>query len=179
MKILFELLYSFFKIGSFTFGGGYAMVPLIQKEIVENKKWISKDEFIELLALAQSVPGAIAINSAIFVGYRLKKSIGSVAALLGIVIPSFIIILAIAMFFADFKDNPTVNNVFKGMRPAVVALIVTPIYNLAKGMGWYKIAIAIIGAFIVWFLGVSPVYLIIIGAVAGFLYGIYRKEGVE
>lgn len=181
-NLCLELFKSFFKIGLFTFGGGYAMIPLIQNEVVYRRSWVDEDSFLELLTLAQSAPGPISLNTAVFVGYSMRKWKGALAAILGVIIPSFVIILAIAVFFADFKDNTIVEAAFKGMRPAVVALIVAPVFGLSKGMGGYRIALAIVAAGIVWRFSVSPIWFIIAGAVGGLLWMGYRhmknkKEG--
>ena len=129
MKQLWEIFWSFFKIGLFTFGGGYAMIPLIQREVIDHRKWIPASEFLDLLTLAQSVPGPIAINTAVFVGYKRSGLRGACASLLGAVLPSFLIILAIALFFAGIRQNPVVDAAFKGMLPAVVALIIAPLVD--------------------------------------------------
>ena len=110
---------SFFKIGLFTIGGGYAMVPLIEEEVVNKKKWISQEEFIDLLAISQSVPGVFAVNFSIFIGYKLRRFPGALALALGTILPSFFIILAIALFFQQFKEYEAVEKIFKGIRPAV------------------------------------------------------------
>ena len=122
MNIYLESFGIFFKIGAFTIGGGYAMVPLIENEIVTKRKWIAQDDFIDLLAISQSAPGILAVNISIFIGYKLRGIRGSIVTALGTILPSFIIILAIALFFHNFKDNPIVERIFKGIRPAVVAL---------------------------------------------------------
>ena len=109
----------FLKIGAFTFGGGYAMIPLIQKEITEKRGWMTDDDVLEIVAIAESTPGPIAVNTAVFVGYKVRGLRGAAAALLGTVTPSFVIILAIAIFFAGIRQNPVVDAAFKGMRPAV------------------------------------------------------------
>lgn len=116
MQRLHTIFLSFFKIGLFTFGGGYAMLPLIERELIAKRKWIEQKEFLDLLTLAQSVPGPIAVNTSVFVGYKVRGFGGAVAALLGAVLPSFVIILAIALFFADIRQNPVVDAAFKGMR---------------------------------------------------------------
>ncbi|MBQ4280113.1 MAG: chromate transporter [Rikenellaceae bacterium] len=169
------IFWTFFKIGLFTFGGGYAMIPLIEREIIDRRGWIEKQNFLELLTVAQSAPGPIALNTSVFVGYKIRGVRGATSAILGAITPSFFIILAVAMFFASIKDNRYVEAAFKGMRPAVVALIAAPIYNLAKGLGWWRILIAAVAAFIVWYFSVSPIYMIIIGAVAGLTYSFIRK----
>lgn len=156
------------------------MVPLIQKEFVERKKWITNEEFVDLLAVAQSVPGILAINMAIFVGYRLRGWKGAVATSFGTAFPSFVIILLIAMFFTSFKDNETVIKVFKGIRPAVVALIAAPCFQMAKSARLTRknIIIPVIATLLIWLVHVSPVYIIIAGGFGGYVYGrLSRKEG--
>ena len=123
---------TFFKIGLFTIGGGYAMVPLIEEEVIHKKKWLTQEEFIDLLAVSQSVPGVFAVNFSIFIGYKLRKFPGALALALGAILPSFLIILAIALFFHQFKEYEAVENIFKGIRPAVVALIAAPTFSMAK-----------------------------------------------
>ena len=122
----------FAKIGAFTIGGGYAMIPIIQKEVVDKRGWISEEDFMDVLAISQSAPGILAVNISIFLGHKLRGTRGSIVATLGSTLPSFTIILLIAMFFAGYQDNPTVIKIFKGIRPAVVALIAVPMINMAK-----------------------------------------------
>jgi len=119
MKKYLQIFLSFFKIGAFTIGGGYVMIPLIEKEVVERRRWIEREEFTEMLTLAQSAPGPISINSAVFVGYKTLGLGGMITAVLGTVIPSFVVILLVAMFFTDIRENPTVERIFRGIRPAV------------------------------------------------------------
>lgn len=178
MKQYLTLLYIFAKIGLFTIGGGYAMVPLIEREFVDNKKWISREDFIDLLAVAQTVPGILAINMAIFVGYRLKGLRGSIATAFGTAFPSFAIILLIALFFTNFQDNPTVIKVFKGIRPAVVALIAAPCFQMARSakLTWRNAIIPVIAALLIWLMAVSPIYVIIAGGAGGYLYGYVRRK---
>lgn len=174
---LFTLFRSFFKIGLFTFGGGYAMIPLIEAEIIDRRKWLARDEFLELLTLAQSAPGPIAINTSVFIGYKVRGIRGAVASALGAVMPSFLIILVIAIFFAEVRHNVVVDAAFKGMRPAVVALIVVPTLSLARGMHPALIGVVILSALAVWWFGFSPIYLLIAGAAAGILWTTrIRKE---
>lgn len=167
MRDIRELFISFFKIGAFTFGGGYAMIPLIEREVIDNKGWVDRSEFLDLLTLAQSAPGPVSLNTSVFVGYKRAGYAGAVTALMGIVVPPFTIILLIALFFAGVRDNAVVDAAFKGMRPAVVALIVVPVISLAKGMHWSMIAVVAASAVLVWHFGVSPIYLIIAAAAAG------------
>ena len=175
--MLFELFKTFFRIGIFTLGGGYAMIPLIEEEVVNRHRWVSKEEMLDLIAIAQSCPGVFAINISIFVGYKLRKTHGAVAAAFGTALPSFLIILAIALFFGAFKDNPVIAAMFRGIRPAVVALIAVPTFRMAQSakIGWTNCWIPIVSAVAIWLLGVSPIYIILIAGFAGYLYGMYIK----
>ena len=164
MNIYLEAFGIFFKIGAFTIGGGYAMVPLIENEIVTKRNWISKDDFIDLLAIAQSAPGILAVNISIFIGYKLRGIRGSLVTALGTVLPSFVIILAIAMFFHNFKDNPIVERIFKGIRPAVVAV------------NRYTLWIPVVSALLIWLLGFSPIWIIIAAGVGGFCWGKWKQS---
>ena len=177
MNIYLQSFKTFFKIGIFTLGGGYAMIPLIEEEVVNKKQWVSKEEMLDLIAIAQSCPGVFAINIATFIGYKLRKTRGAVCTTLGTALPSFLIILAIAMFFSQFKDNPVVAAIFRGIRPAVVALIAVPTFNMARRakIGWANCWIPIVSALAIWALGVSPIYIILIAGIAGYVYGIYIK----
>lgn len=174
--MLWQLFISFLKIGAFTFGGGYAMVPLIEREVIDKKGWVKREDFLDLLTIAQSAPGPIALNTAVFVGYRISGLKGALSALMGIVLPSFTIILLVALFFADIRDNVVVDAAFKAMRPAVVALIVAPIVGLAKGMNHWLWIVAGVTALLIWYFGVSPVYVLVAGAAAGLLWTIYTIE---
>lgn len=167
----------FSRIGLFTIGGGYAMIPLIEAEIIDKQKWVSREDFIDLMALAQTVPGIFAVNIAIFIGYKLRKFWGAFMAL-GTILPSFIIILAIALFFQQFKDYPAVENIFKGIRPAVVALIAAPTFKMAKSakISRYNIWIPAVSALLIWLLDFSPIYVIILSGLGGYLYGRYKNK---
>mgnify|MGYP003046835209 FL=1 len=173
MRESLSLFYSFFKIGLFTFGGGYAMIPLVQREVVR-KGWILEDQFLELLTLAQSAPGPLALNTAVFVGYRVKGYRGVALSVFGIILPSFVIILIIAIYMHSFRDNHVVAAVFKGIRPAVVALMLAPVFGFSKGLGWKRGVLAVVAAFLVWYFSISPVYLIIFGALGGIAWGWWR-----
>ncbi|MDO5017208.1 MAG: chromate transporter [Porphyromonas sp.] len=171
---------TFFLIGGFTFGGGQAMIQLIRTEIVERYHWMEDREFIDLFAMAQSLPGVLAVNISIFVGYRLQGFLGALVCAICCTLPSFTIILLIAIFASGSKDNPTVEAVFKGMRPVVVALIAAPTITIWKalGLGRRWVWIPVVVALGIWGLGISPVTVIIVSALAGWLYTRYIcREG--
>ena len=180
-RIYWQMFITFVRIGAFTIGGGYAMIPLIQREVVQVRKWMSPKEFIDMLALAQSAPGVIAINTAIFIGYKLKGVRGSIVTALGCALPSFVIILLIAMVFTNFKGNPVVERIFKGIRPAVVALIAAPLYNMAKAAGvtWKTIFIPLIAALLIWGLNISPVWVVVAAIAGGIIVGILRTQNLK
>ena len=172
-----EAFKTFFKIGAFTLGGGYAMISIIQNEVVVKKKWIPEDQFVDLIAVAQSCPGVFAANISVFIGYKMRKTPGAICTCLGAILPSFLIILGIALFFHQFMDIPWVAAMFRGIRPAVVALIAAPTFTLAKSA---KISLAncwipIVTAVAIWLLGVNPVYVILAAGLGGFLYGKFIK----
>jgi len=175
MKILWELFWSFFKIGAFTFGSGYAMIPMIEKEVVDKKKWFEREDFYDRFTLAQSSPGPFSLNTAVFVGYKVKGFWGSFVAVLGTVLPSFLIILLIAVYLTGFKENARVEAAFKGIRPAVVALIAVPFLRLVRKLKWYFILLAVAVALAVCYLGISPVYLLLAAAVTGVVLTFFRK----
>lgn len=166
MKKCIDLFISFFKIGLYTFGGGYAMIMLIDHEVTKRRGWCSEEEFIDFLALGQSSPGPIAINTSVIVGYHVHGWRGALAAALGSALPSFLILLIIAIFFTKVDDMPIVRDIFKGMRPAVVALILYPVFSFAKHVKRieYPLFVAI-AAFI--YLGVSPIIFIIVAILWG------------
>lgn len=175
MKKLFKLFIIFFKIGAFTFGGGYAMIPLIEEEIVRVNKWVDQDEFLNAIALAQSIPGILAVNTATYIGYKIYGLPGAIVATLGAVIPSFFIILIIVMHFTETMKKPEVQKVFMGIRPAVVALILTAVFKLKKGIPRNTFTyVLILGSFLlVAILGVHPIFIIVLSGVLG--YFTYRR----
>ncbi len=173
---LWEIFWVFAKIGAFTIGGGYAMIPLIQAEM-SRRNWISDDELPDIVALSQSAPGVMAVNISIFAGHKLRGFKGSLAATLGSILPSFLIILAIAMFFTAFKDNPWVERAFKGIRPVVISLIAVPMVNMARKSCknvWHWL-LAIVSLVLVSFLNVSPIYIILCVLVIGFSITYFKK----
>lgn len=177
-NIYWDLIITFFKIGLFTLGGGYAMIPLIEEEVVNRHKWVTKDELLDLIAIAQSCPGVFAINISVFIGYKQNKVRGAIATAFGTALPSFLIILIIAAFFHQFEDNRVIAAMFRGIRPAVVALIAVPTFNLAKRarLNKYTLWIPIVSALVIWWLGFSPIWVIIIAGVGGYLYGVYSSH---
>lgn len=180
--MFWKLFSTFFKIGAFTFGGGWAMISIIEKEIVEHHKWIDKKDFLDLLAVAQSLPGILAVNISVAVGDKVKGLKGSMMAALGTILPSFIIILTIAIFLTPdiIKSNPTITAIFKGIRPAVVALIIAPVITSAKAAGitWRTIIIPIAVALLIWskipYIS-NPIIYIILGAIGGYIWFTHRK----
>ena len=172
-----QLFWTYLKIGTFTIGGGYVMLSMIEREIVDRKGWVDREEFLNMIALAQAAPGLIAVNSAIFIGWRIGGWRGVIATVLGAVLPSFFIILAIAMLFQDYKDYPAVEAIFKGIRPAVVALIAAPLCKMAKSakITWTTALIPVSGALLIWLAGLSPIWIIFVTALAALGYT-YLKE---
>lgn len=170
--MLWQLFWTFFKIGAFTFGSGYAMLPMIEKEVVDRRRWFNKEAFYDQLSLAQSAPGPVALNTAVFVGYRQRGPLGAVIAVLGSVIPSFAILLAVAFFLNDFRGNSYVEAAFKGIRPAVVALIAVPFIRMLKPLSWPMIVLALAAMMLLWLSGISPVWLIVAGIAAGVIYSL-------
>ena len=175
---LWTLFLTFSHIGLFTIGGGYAMIPLIQRKVVEEKKWVSEEELVDLMAVAQSCPGIFAVNISIFIGYKLRKTPGALISTLGTCLPSFLIILAIALFFQRYRENIYVERIFRGIRPAVVALIAAPVFKMAKTakITKYTMWIPVMAALAIWLLGVSPIYVILLAGLGGFAYGQYVKD---
>ena len=177
-KVL-QLFVTFLQIGAFTFAGGDAMIPIIQKEIVEKKKWITDDDILEIIAIAESTPGPIAINSATFIGYRKAGFFGAMFATLGVVIPSFVIITLVALLLRQFYDYPIVQDAFRGIRVGVVVLIANAVYSLAKGLKWgaFAIVAAILSFVAVAVFDFAVIPIIAAAAVAGILYSmIIRKK---
>ena len=190
---LIQLFVTFFKIGAFTFGGGWAMISIIEKEIVDKHKWIDREDFLDLLAVAQSLPGILAVNIAVSVGDKVREVKGSMAAAAGTILPSFLMILAIAIFLTPetIKNNETLTAIFRGIRPAVVALIVAPVISSARSARlnritiWIPIAVALL----IWSklpVVSNPILYIVLGAAGGIAVFNYhlrkenrRKEGAE
>lgn len=157
-----EIFLVFGKIGAFTIGGGIPMIAAIKSELVE-RGWLKDEDFLDIIALAQSAPGLFAVNISILTGYKLRGTKGSVVATIASCLPPFLIILMIAMFFTEFKDNEYIIRAFKGIRPAVVALIGVPMIDMIKAtqMRWWSWVVVIMSMILVCFLKVSPIYILI------------------
>lgn len=168
-----ELFITFLKVGTFTIGGGYAMIPLMQREVVERRRWMDAETFLDVLSLSQAMPGVFAVNMATQVGYRLRGVRGSAAAIAGNVLMPIALVLLIAIFFRRFKEVPAVEQVFMGLRPAVAALIAAPVFTLARSarIGWSNCWIPLAAALLIWLLGVSPIIVVLAAAAAGWLWG--------
>lgn len=176
---LFKLFMAFFKIGFFTIGGGYAMLPLIQKEVVDVNGWLSEEEFLDAIAISQSSPGAVAVNISIFIGYRLGGVVGSIVSTLGTTLPSVIIILIVAIFLYEYKDIEVVQKVFLGIRPAVVSLIASSVVVLGKALGFSidKVILAVSSFVLIVFFDISPIYIILFGGIiSGIYYNKFNKD---
>lgn len=171
MKLL-NLFMAFFKIGFFTIGGGYVMLPLMQKEIVDNNNWLTDEEFLDAIAIAQSSPGAVAVNISIFIGYRLGGVTGAILCILGTTLPSVITILVVAIYLYQYRDIAIIDKVFLGIRPAVVSMIASSVVVLAKpiGLDLEKIVFALTSFILIVFLDVSPIVVILGGALVSAIY---------
>ena len=186
MSIYSQLFTTFFKIGAFTFGGGWAMISIIEKEIVDRHHWIEKEEFLDLLAIAQALPGVFAVNIATAIGDRLRGMKGGIVAALGTTIPSFLIILAIAIFLTPetIKSSPVLSSIFMGIRPAVVALIIAPVITTAKASGlkpgtlWIPALAALMISLNLGWIS-SPITWIIFGGAGGYLHWEYTRRKIR
>lgn len=171
MKLLWQLFITFARIGAFTFGGGYAMLPMFQRELVEKRKWETEENLMDYYAIAQCTPGVIAVNTATLVGYKQKGTIGAVAATVGVVLPSFIIIAVIAALLTNFADLPVVRYAFIGIRACVCALILDAVIKLGKKAirDIPTIIIAVLVFACTCFFNISPIVLVVIAAIAGLI----------
>lgn len=177
------LFWTFLKVGAFTIGGGYAMMVIIEKEVTRHG-WMTKEDFADVITLAISAPGLIAVNVAIFTGYKIMGTKGSIIASIGSIIAPFSIILAVAMLFTGIQDNPVMINIFKGIRPVVVALIIVPMVQMAKisNKTWQAYLLSLISFALVAFLKVSPIYIIasvIFGASIASVYSHHHIRNKE
>jgi len=182
MKILIKLFLSFFKTGLFTFGGGYAMLPLLKAEVVEKQKWLTEDELLDYFSIGQCTPGIIAVNVATFSGYKIKKITGAIMATIGIISPSLIIICLIASILNLYIDNPLVVHALAGIRIGVCALISVLVFDMAKKI--YKqstdkklhFAIFLISVLALLFTNISAVLIVIIATVIGFIPSVVTRR---
>lgn len=173
-----KLFWSFFKIGTFTIGGGYAMIPMMEEELVNKRKWLSQEEFLDLLSVSQAMPGVFAVNMATSVGHRLFGKRGAVISIIGNIAVPICIILLLAIFFRHFRGNATMEKIFWGIRPAVVALIAAPVFRMAKtaGINWKNCWIPIVAALLIWIVGVSPIWIILATIIGGTLWGMHIRS---
>lgn len=183
IRFHFEIFITFFKVGAFVFGGGFAMIPIIEREVVTKKHWVSEDEFIDLIAVTQSAPGPVAVNSAVFIGYKLSGLPGALVSLLGTVLPAFMVILIFAVFLASQHNNQTLAKFFAGVRPAVVALILGTGLKMGRKVihSTFALTLSIAALGLLYFLHLHPIILIILGALAGMInyHFTKRHEGKE
>ncbi|MBW9148836.1 chromate transporter [Clostridium sp. CM028] len=166
------MFWTFFKIGAFTFGGGYAMIPLIETEVVSKKQWLSKEDFMDIIVVSQTFPGALAVNSSIFIGYRINGLLGAIIGLLGVILPSFFIIICIAVFFMQFRDYYYVDLVFKGISAAVPVLILIAVVSLSKSLkkSYVNLIIILISMVSILFFNVHPVIVILLSGLYGIIF---------
>ena len=178
MKLIWELFFAFLKIGTFTFGGGLAMLPLIRRTAVEEKGWLTEAEMVDCLAISQSLPGMLAVNTAIYIGSRKKAFAGSAAAALGVILPAFVSILIILLFLGKIEENPYVVGAFEGIKAASAALIAAAAYKMGKQALKGKLAYCIAAGsfFLIVFAGINAVWVIILSGIAGFGFYWYRKK---
>lgn len=178
MDKILKMFIAFFKIGAFTFGGGYAMIPIIEEEVVNKQGWVSKEEFMDMLVVSQSFPGAMAVNFSIFIGYKISGVIGGVVALLGVALPSFLIILLIATLFMQFRHNYYVNLAFKGISAAVPILVLTGVVSLAKGVNrnLRNGIILVLALLALTVFKINPIIVIVVAAIYG---AVFLRKKVE
>lgn len=181
MKIVWQLFITFFNIGAFTLGGGYAMLEMVERAVVTKRQWIAKDEFWDMITIVQMLPGVFAVNTALYTGYKIKGLRGAVAACLGAIIPSIVIILLIAVFFLDYKENPVIERIFRGIRPCVVALILSPSIKMfinAK-VNWKTAIFPIATIVLIYFFKVSPVYIILATIIGSVSFAFYSQKQIN
>jgi chromate transporter len=177
-NIYFELFFTFFKVGLFTIGGGYAMLPMLRKEVVEKHSWASDEEMLDYFAIGQSTPGIIAVNTSTFIGYKKAGIIGAMFSTIGMVFPSWIIIISIARIFEEFRDNVYVQNAFLGIRVVVIVLILNAVIRMAKNSvkNFIQGLILMVSFLIVAFTPVSTIYVVIISGLLGILIQVLKGE---
>lgn len=175
-----DLFVTFMKIGGFTLGGGAAMIPLMEQQVVTQHQWLTHSEFMDVMAVSQATPGVFAVNMASHIGYKVGGIRSGIIASLGVVFPSLFIILLIAIIFSRFRDNRWVEAAFMGIRPAVVALLAVPVFKMGKTarVTWSNVWIPILSTALIIY-GVTPALIILVAGVAGFLYGLTRKDNKQ
>lgn len=193
MNIYFDMFHTFFKVGLFSFGGGYAMIPLVERYLVDQKRWLNKEEFIDVLAIAQATPGLFAVNMATYSGIKIEKNCSTssenkqnkttgwllgLSGAFGVALPSIVVILLIAMFFREFKEIAWVEHFFMGVRPAVVALIAVPCFRMFKTakITLHNIWIPVVACLLISCFEVSPVLIILMACLGGYIYGKLSKK---
>ena len=181
MKLLWELFITFLKIGTFTFGGGLAMLPLIRKTAVEEKGWMTEAEIVDCFAISQSLPGVLAVNAAIYIGNKKKHLAGSVAATMGVVLPAFISILIILLFLGRIENNQYVQGAFEGIKAASVALILVAAYKMGKQIlkGKLEYFIMTVSFFLIVFAGINALWAVVFGGLSGVAFYLYQKKRGE
>ncbi|CEP77554.1 MAG: chromate transporter [Defluviitoga tunisiensis] len=159
---LFSMFITFLKIGLFTFGGGYAMIPLMEKEIVDNNKWLEKEKFTETVSLTQTIPGSVSVNLSILLGYNIEGIIGSIVSAIGVILPSFVIILLIALALTNLGELALLEKAFNGIRPAVAAFILYAAFSLSKSIKWSTVLflVFLISFLLTTIFSVNPIYII-------------------
>ncbi len=173
-KYIPDLFLTFMKIGAFTFGGGYAMIPIMQREVVDVKRWVTDEDIVKLLVISESTPGVIAVNAATYIGYHIGGFFGSLAATVGVVLPSFAIITLITFFYEQFKALVWVEYAFQGLRAAVAVIILNAVFKLTtKGdKGLFGVVVLILAFLVATFTDLSAILIILLAAAAGIAYGI-------
>ncbi|MFP7298790.1 chromate transporter [Neobacillus niacini] len=166
-KLLFQIFWSFFKISPVTFGGGFAMVPFIIKEVVEKRKWLTNEDISDVIALSQTVPGAVAVNSATFIGHRIGGIRGALAAMIGVSVPTFLIVLSLGISYFFVQDNPKLEAAFISIRATIVAIIVYAAIKIGKTAVTDKTTFFIMAAFVPVLFFIHPVIAIFLGAITG------------
>jgi chromate transporter len=183
MKFYWQLFNTFFLLGLFTFGGGYAMLPLIEEKLVNKRKWISYNDFIDVLALAQGLPGSLAVNISVFIGYNIRGIPGAVITAFAVILPSYVVILIIAAFFMSIMSKEFIIAAFMGIRIAVFVLIISTVFHLSKKISWTRLKILLIFVYIIAmeFFHINPMYIVIFSALIGyyFLMGIYERNEAD
>ena len=178
MTLIWELFFTFLKIGTFTFGGGLAMLPAMRRIAVEEKAWLTEEEMVDCLALSQSLPGMLAVNVAVYIGNRKKNLIGSISAVLGVVLQALVSILVILLFLGRIEDNPYVQGAFEGIKAASVALILVAAYKMGRQTVKNKLEamIALISFAIIVFAGVNAIWAVVFGGFTGLGAYLYRRK---